>query len=1147
MRRASSELLGSVAVFLVYQIVNLGSPGALLAQSRAATPHGDASALAAAPAPSKARRARAAGPVLGRGNGILKTYGQFPLSFEPNRGQTDSQVKFLSRAPGYTLFLTANEAVLRLRASKSRVESQASKAASEIRLPTPDSRPPAVLRMTLAGGNRAPEMAGIEELPGKSNYFIGRDPEKWQTGIPNYRKVAVLNVYPGIDLVYYGNQRQLEYDFTVAPGADPRTIRLAFEVDNSKSEKQKSKIDSAQVDTNGDLVIAMGGGELRFHKPVMYQELAVNSPQLAASDLRTAASRANHQSAISDRQFVDGRYVLHAANPKSKIENPKYEIAFEIASYDRSRPLIIDPVLAYSTYLGGNAPGTPGTGLDAANGIAIDSTGSAFLVGETDSTDFPTEHALQPETGGPFDFPDDAFVSKISPDGQTLVYSTYLGGSRQDRGAAIAVDTFGSAYVTGTTISPDFPASFGAADPTCGNDGQCDATYHNGLVTTDAFITKLNPEGSAIEYSSFFSHRGPLLVDSNGNPVLDGTGNFQYTGANDRGFGIAVDNNRYAYVTGMTDVATPAQLVGPGGDIDAWVVKVDPSGANFLNPTDIGGSGKDEGLTVAADNAGNAYISGFTLSPDFPTTPSAFQLALAGTADAFIAKLNTNVGATLPATLSYSTFLGGSGNDSCCGPDLSHPGKGIALDISGKVYVTGVTNSRATTLGFPIPGGPYQPDCSLNGLDNCDGDAFVAKIDTAQSGSSSLLYFTYLGGSSADGGAGIAVDISGNAYVTGITNSSNFPIAPTDGVVFQRYYGGGNADAFVTQLNATGTALVYSSFLGGSNTEDGRGIAVDTRIPASAFVAGQTCSTDFPTARPLQESSAGNCDAFASKVIVGPDIAISPAALSFPSQDVGTTSSPQSITVTSNGDSPLIISQISISGEFAETDDCSGRTLKEGVESCTISVTFSPTTTGPKSGTVTITDNALGSPHTVPLSGGTAGVTGDYALSVDPTSVSVVAGGATTVTLAITPAAGFTGKVTLACAGAPSQAVCSVNPASVTLDGANPSEVAVTIQTTARVMAPPVSGPGMPLGPQGLRWLPWLLGMMLLVTAWAAGRKRPMWILAAAMFMLVVWTACGGGGQVGVPHGTPAGVYKVTLSGVSGSTAKTATLTLTVN
>lgn len=925
-RSARLSLLVGGAGLLVYHAVILGQAGMLLAQSNSA---GTQRPPSASPnVTSIAKRPIAAGADLTAHTRVLGAYGQLPLRFEPNRGQADEKVKFLSRAPGFTLFLTGNEAVLRLR-RQSAVSSQQPAA----RNPKILSSAPDVFRMTLTGGNRAPELAGVEELPGKSNYFIGRDPQKWHAGIPNYRKVEARNVYAGIDLVYYGNPSadgQLEYDFTVAPGADPRTICLALTTGNSKIENGNSQV---SIDASGDLVIVLDSGELRFHKPAVYQELSAVSSQ-------QSAEFGNQQSAISNRQFLDGRYVLRAVNPKSKNENPKYEVAFAVGPYDKSRPLIIDPVLSYSTYLGGSD-------IDSANAITVSSDGSAFIAGETDSLNFPTVHALQPERGGPFDFADDAFVSKISPDGSTLFYSTYLGGGREDRASGIAVDTFGNAYVTGTTISVDFPASIGSADPNCGNDTHCDADVNNGAVKSDAFATKLNPEGSAIVYSTFISHIGPLI--NPGPPPV-------FSGANDRGFAIAVDLNGNAYVTGATDYAddTGPFFGGPGDDV--FVVKINAKGTGYSFFGDFGGTSDDEGFGIGVDPAGNTYVTGVTYSANYPVSGGAFQPALAGDADAFLMKIDP----TQPVATSilYSTFLGGTARDQ---------GNGIAVDPLGNAYIAGMTNSTAF---------PPAVACTLDGLGICRGDVFAAKFDPTQAGAASLIYSTLVGGTGADFGAGIALDTATNAYVTGYTNSTNFPSL---GVPFQPEYGGGNTDAFVFKLDPTGTSLVYSSYLGGSNAEEGKGVAVD--VNGNAYVGGQTCSVDFPTARPLQPTPGGNCDAFVAKVRVGPDINLSTATLTFGSQAVGTTSLPQTVTITSIGDAALNITGVAITGNFAiQTDTCSGASLTVD-QTCTVSVTFAPTSSGPKTGNVTFTDNVAPGTHSVSLTG--SGTT----LSISPTAL----------------------------------------------------------------------------------------------------------------------------------------------------------------
>ncbi|PYV22252.1 MAG: hypothetical protein DMG24_17265, partial [Acidobacteria bacterium] len=350
---------------------------------------------------------------------LIEAYGNLPLAFEPNLGQTNGEVQFLSRGSGYTLFLTSGEAVLALRSQQSSGVSCPLQKATDHGQLTADA-----LRLKLVGANRAARMTGLEELPSKSNYFIGNEPAKWHTNVPNYRKVAARGVYPGIDLVYYGNQRQLEHDFVVAPGADPRAIRLA--VDGARK---------LETDSQGDLIIQVEGSEVSLRKPAVYQK------------------------AGGIEQAVDGHYVIEG----------NHEVAFRVGNYNSSLPLVIDPILSYSTYLGGSD-------IDSANAIAVAGDGTAFIAGGTFSIDFPTAHSLQPTAGGPRDFPKDAFVSKISADGSALLYSTYLGGEERDEANGIAVDAFGNAYVVGTTLSTFYPGTPGAWDPNCSSDGQCGGT-----------------------------------------------------------------------------------------------------------------------------------------------------------------------------------------------------------------------------------------------------------------------------------------------------------------------------------------------------------------------------------------------------------------------------------------------------------------------------------------------------------------------------------------------------------------------------------------------------------------------------------------------------------------------------------------------
>src|SRR2546426_7315233 len=552
---------------------------------------------------------------------LLEAYGKLPLSFEANDGQADPQVKFLSRGRGYTLFLTSTEAVLVLREGGSaRNVAGGPPAAKRER---GEALSGTVLRMRFVGANPAPAVAGVGELPGKSNYFVGNDPKKWRANVLTYAKVEYRDVYPGVNLVYYGNQRQLEHDFVVSPGADPKAITLAFE-----------GMDGVAIDGLGDLVLRADGGGVRLRKPFVYQEQD------------------------GQRAVIPTRYVLKAER----------QVAFEVAAYDATKPLIIDPVLAYSTYLGGS-------GGDQGFGVAVDAVGNAYVTGFAGSSDFPTTAgAFQTAFGGG---EADAFVTKLNPTGSALVYSTYLGGDGFDQGHGIAVDATGNAYVTGHTFSTNFPTTTGTVQP--GFSGVSP-------IIGDAFVTKLNATGSALVYSTY----------------LGG-------GDDDDGFGMAVDATGNAYVTGQTlstNFPTTAGTVQPGfaGTIDAFMTKLNPTGSGLVYSTYLGGDSDDLGNGIAVDATGNAYVTGLTFSTNFPTTPGAFQTTPEVASDAFVVKLNA-----AGTALVYSTFLGGDGFDQ---------GHGIAVDAEGNAYATGGTSSTnfpTTTGAFPTRFGGTP-------------DAFVAKL-----------------------------------------------------------------------------------------------------------------------------------------------------------------------------------------------------------------------------------------------------------------------------------------------------------------------------------------------------------------------------------------------------------------------------------
>jgi hypothetical protein len=588
--------------------------------------------------------------------------------------------------------------------------------------------------MTLVGGKPDPEVSGVQELPGRSHYFIGNDPSRWRMDVPHYARVSYREVYPGVDLVYHGSQRALEYDFVVSPASDPRRIR--FHVEGPEEMR---------LDEEGNLVLQVRGGRLVQHAPLVYQDVE------------------------GERQRVTGGYVLRGGG----------DVGFEVGAYDTRRPLVIDPVLEYSTYLGGSS-------LDVGNAIALDSSGSAYVTGSTLSTAFPTQTPFQADQGL-----EDAFVTKLSPSGSSLVYSTYLGGGDAEQAFGIAVDGSGSAYVTGFTSSTDFPTL---------------SPYQTDQGGDDAFVTKLSPSGSSLVYSTY----------------LGGSDSEQ-------GNGIAVHGSGSAYVTGhtiSTDFPTLNPYQGARGLVDAFVTKFSPSGSSLSYSTRLGGGDAEYGFGIAVDNSGSAYVTGPTLSTDFPTQ-NPYQVDQ-GLQDAFLTKLSPS-----GSSLVYSTYLGGSDNDSA---------NGIAVDGSGSAYVTGDTSST----DFPALN-PYQGDQGMQ-------DVFVTKV--ASSGSS-LVYSTYLGGSDVDVGLGIAVDTSGSAYVTGQTTSTDFPTLDA----YQTDQG--SSDAFVTKLSRSGSTLAYSTYLGGSSSDRASGIAVDGG--ESAYVTGLTASTDFPTQSPYQTDQ-GNADAFVAKL-----------------------------------------------------------------------------------------------------------------------------------------------------------------------------------------------------------------------------------------------------------------------------------------
>jgi hypothetical protein len=663
--------------------------------------------------------ARRAAQKPARAASVRAAYGRLPLAFYASRPGLAGRYPFQARGDGASLLLSARETVFLAGGS--------------------------ALRMRLQGADGHARLQPARRLPGIVNEFLGNDRANWRRNLPTFARLQAAEVYPGVDLVFHGRRGALEYDFVLAPGADPGLIGLRF-------SGQKGM----RLDGRGNLLVRVGAGELRQLRPRAFQ----------------------------DGKTVPARFRLLGES----------RVAFALGRYDRSRPLLIDPSIFYSTYLGGG-------GNDVGYGVAVDAGGNAYLTGQTASTNFPTASPLQGTNGGGFD----AFVTKLNAAGSALVYSSYVGGTGTEVGNGIAVDGTGSVYLAGETSSVNFPTAspFQAA-----NGGG-----------SDAFVTKLNSAGSALAYSSY----------------LGGT-------LTDRAFGIAVDGTGSAYMIGETNstnfpTASPYQAAS-GGNFDVFAAKVNVAGSAKLYSTYLGGSSSDEGYGIAVDGSGNAYLTGETSSTNFPTA-SALQAASGGITDGFVTKLNT-----AGSALTYSSYLGGSGVDR---------GRAISLDAGGNAYLTGET----TSTNFPTQSA-FQ--ASIGGAT----DAFVAKLNAA---GSAMVYSSYLGGGLADIGRGIAVDGGGNASLTGETSSTNFPTASP----FQATNGGA-ADAFATKVNANGSALAYSSYLGGSGTDRGRGIAVDAG--GSAYLTGDTNSTNFPTANAFQATNGGVIDAFVTKIASATAVAL---------------------------------------------------------------------------------------------------------------------------------------------------------------------------------------------------------------------------------------------------------------------------------
>ncbi len=915
---------------------------------------------------------------------VQANYGKLPLAFEANKGQTDPRVKFLSTGTGYSVFLTTGGMVLALRPEESVIAPAApsTAVASAPKLPLakkPPTRPAdAVMTFNLVGAASNPTIVGEDPLPTKVNYFIGNDPKKWQTNVKTYAKVRYQNVYPGIDLLYYGNNRQVEYDFVVAPGADASKIQFSV-----------GGADALNVDDEGNLVLTKGTKQLRFQTPAIYQQ--VNGSKVK----------------------VPGNYALKDST----------HVGFAVAAHDSSKTLVIDPVLLYSTFLGGRSydqgnaiavdsignayvtgltqsPDFPlatigsfspnqqrmfvveldvsgsnllyadyfgGTsGNDSPNSIAVDSTGSAYVAGQAYSSDFSVLNAYQSTLGGDAN----AFVTKFSADGSSLVYSTYLGGNSYDYAQAIAVDSTGEATLAGYATSQNFPLSNAYQSAIAPDQDSNWGQY--------AFFARFSADGSSLNYSSY-------LAGNLDNSCFDYCG--PYTSIN----GLALDSSGDVYLVGDTDTTNfpttdGAYLTAYPGTYDntvPFISKFDNSGS-IVYSSYFGGNGYAYATSVAVDSSGFAYVTGYDEGSDsFPIT--ATSICNPGTQTCqgmFVTKFDTAA-----ATLVYSTYLG---------PNNNSTGQAIQVDTSGDAYVVGADGSS----------GQYTTTGQIEGYVG-GNDMLLIEIDPT---ASTQLFSTFIGGGIYDQATGMALDSNAAIYITGSTQSTYFPATQS---AFQSSWGG-QTDAFMLKIGQANAAAVAigpsllqfstlnvgvaspprSTVLRNMGTE---ALNLATKTITGDFTETDDCGTSVPAGSfctftviftptvpgsrfgtILLGDNASGSPHFINLVGDGsaPIVTLSPQTLTFTSLPVNQTSAAQTITLSNTGNATLNISSIAASTNFGETNNCPPA-LAFG-SSCQIQVSATPTVGGALTGTLTLTDDAPDSPETIALSGSGFVTTGTF-------------------------------------------------------------------------------------------------------------------------------------------------------------------------
>jgi hypothetical protein len=681
-----------------------------------------------------------------------------PLSFEADRN--DGATVLYARGLGYQFGVETMGASLLLQ------DEVAGEANQSLR----------AIHFDFINANPKAELHGADLLPGKVNYLIGNDPSQWRTRVSLYAKARVTNLYPGIDAVYYGNGQKLEYDLELAPGADPRQIALRF-----------TGVDSIRVDTDGDLVLKSGPKEIRQPPPLIYQVFG------------------------GHRQPVQGNYVL----------NDSSTVGFALGAYDSDLALVIDPMLSYSTFFGGNLG-------EIAYGVKVGGDGSIYIAGETTSRRFtfgtPTNFVATFSGGR---FTGDAFIAKLAPGASNLVYFTYIGGNRNESARDLAIDAEGHAFITGLTDSTNFPtlltnATYGLTNHL---NGKPDPHVH--IYRSDAFVTELDTDGASLVYSALI---GGSLADV--------------------GLGIALDPDDTAYITGYTFSSNfpvvNAFQTNRLGTNDIFVAKIAPFGASLDYSSYLGGTNDEQGQGIAVDGSGVAYVTGFTFSTNFPTTPNALQSQLSGStnatqsyrgrrppADAFLLRIDTTQSGS--NSLTYSTLLGGTNNDY---------GLRVAADADSNVYVTG----SASSTNFPDFNHPTNTTAGAVRGFALNSDAFLTKYHFSAPDSATMVYSILFGGHQNDIGWDLAVDGAGNAYVCGSTLSHNFPTNNT--FDFLRSTNTGQSDGFVAVFD-TNAASIFSGYLGGHANDFAYALALDSST--NIYVVGRTFSPTFPLVAPTNQ------------------------------------------------------------------------------------------------------------------------------------------------------------------------------------------------------------------------------------------------------------------------------------------------------